>query len=284
MYFTQSLHREHGSNFDFACLTDAPSHSWFLPTLLNDVGIKAFSNGSNQTRAPILQLSSLNEDSPFYWEGMNGERIMMWYARSYSQWKRLTGPGYLEAVASYEYLKTSVPQFLLRYLREDYPLDAVMVYGAYVDNAAIPKTAEAPLIEQWNREFQYPKLVVATDADYFQYIQKHYPDRLKVYRGDAGAYWEDGAASTAKATTLNRHSQQILPLAETLSGLATLFEPRFRYPAEDFRAAWKNVMFYDEHTWVPTRVSCNRIGSLLLANGRSKKVMPRGPTWTPEIY
>ena len=249
MYFTQALHREHGSNFDFACLTDAPSHSWFLPTLLSDVGIQAFSNGSNQTRAPILQLSSLNEDSPFYWEGMNGERIMMWYARSYSQWKRLTGPGYLEAVASYDYLKTSVPQFLLRYLRENYPLDAVMVYGAYVDNAAIPRTAEAPLIEQWNREFQYPKLVVASDADYFQYIQQHYSDRLKVYRGDAGAYWEDGAASTAKATSLNRHSQQVLPLAETLAGFATLFEPRFRYPAEDFRAAWKNVMFYDEHTW-----------------------------------
>ena len=249
MYFTQALHREHGSNFDFACLTDAPSHSWFLPTLLSDVGIQAFSNGSNQTRAPILQLSSLNENSPFYWEGMNGERIMMWYARSYSQWKRLTGPGYLEAVASYDYLKTSVPQFLMRYLREDYPLDAVMVYGAYVDNAAIPRTAEAPLIEQWNREFQYPKLLVASDSDYFQYIQKYYSDRLKVYRGDAGAYWEDGAASTAKATASNRHSQQILPIAETLSGLATIFEPRFRYPSEDFRTAWKNVMFYDEHTW-----------------------------------
>ena len=72
MYFTHRLHKERGSNFDFACITDAPSHSWFLPTLLSDVGIKAFANGSNQTRAPILRYSGLNEDSPFYWEGMNG--------------------------------------------------------------------------------------------------------------------------------------------------------------------------------------------------------------------
>ncbi|MEW5978648.1 MAG: polysaccharide lyase family protein [Acidobacteriota bacterium] len=249
MYYTHKLHREHGSNFDFACLTDAPSHTWFLPSLLSGVGVKAFSNGSNQTRAPILHHSSLNEDSPFYWEGINGERVMMWYARSYSQWKRLTGPGFVEAVASYDYLKTSVPQFLLRYLRDDYPFDAVMVYGAYVDNAAVPETAEAPLIERWNQEFKYPKLVVGSDADYFDHIQKRFANQLKVYRGDAGAYWEDGAASTAQATTLNRQSQQILLSAETLASLATLLEPRFRYPAEEFWSAWRNVMFYDEHTW-----------------------------------
>ena len=52
MYFTHRLHREQGGNFDFACLTDAPSHSWFLPTLFSDAGVKAFSNGANQSRAP----------------------------------------------------------------------------------------------------------------------------------------------------------------------------------------------------------------------------------------
>jgi len=249
MYFTHRLHRERGANFDFACLTDAPSHSWFLPTLLTDVGIKGFANGSNQSRAPILYRSGLNEDSPFYWEGINGERILMWYARSYVQLKRLTGPGWGGDVSSFEYLNAGVPQFLVRYLRDDYSPDAVMIYGAYVDNAAIPETAEAPVIERWNREYEYPKLVVASDADYFSYIEKHFKDRLPVRRGDCGAYWEDGVASSAQATILNRRTQQILPAAETAATLATVFEPRNRYPAEDFRGAWRNVMFYDEHTW-----------------------------------
>jgi len=249
MYFTQRLHRERGSNFDFACITDAPSHSWFLPTLFSDVGVKAFSNGSNQTRAPILHYSDLNEDSPFYWEGMNGEKIFMWYARSYVQLKRLTGPGWGGPVSSFEYLQTSVPQFLVRYLRDEYTPDAVMIYGAYVDNAAIPPTADAPVIEKWNQEYEYPKLIVASDADYFSYIEKHFANRLPVHRGDCGAYWEDGVASSAQATTLNRQTQQILPAAETAAALATIFEPRNRYPLEDFRNTWKNVMFYDEHTW-----------------------------------
>jgi alpha-mannosidase len=249
MYFTHALHRTRGGNFDFACITDAPSHSWFLPTLFQDTGVKAFSNGSNQTRAPILHYSSLNEDSPFWWEGMHGERVFMWYARSYVQLKRLTGPGWGGNISSVEYLKRSVPQFLARYRRADYAPDAVMIYGAYVDNAAIPVHGEAPAIAAWNREFEFPKLIVATDADYFHYVEKHFADKLPVHRGDCGAYWEDGVGSTMHATVLNRRTQQLLPAAETAAALATVFAPRNRYPAEDFRGAWRNVLFYDEHTW-----------------------------------
>jgi len=249
MYFTHKLHRTQGSDFNYACLTDAPSHSWFLPTLLRDAGVKAFSNGANQTRAPILHYSDLNEDSPYYWEGMNGERIFMWYARSYVQLKRLTGPGWGGDISSIAFLKRSVPQFLSRYLRDNYAPDAVMIYGAYVDNAAIPARGDAPAIEQWNNEFEYPKLVVGTDADYFNYVERHFADKLPVYRGDCGAYWEDGVGSTMRATILNRETQRVLPAAETAAALATIFEPRDRYPAEDFRRAWNNVMFYNEHTW-----------------------------------
>ncbi len=249
VYYTYGLAREHGSNFDYACLTDAPSHSWFLPSLLTDVGVKAFSNGSNQTRAPILHFSDLNENSPFYWEGMSGEKIFMWYARSYTQWKRLTGPDFTNPGANYDFLMTSVPQFLTQFLRNDYSPDAVMIYGAYVDNAAIPKTGEAELIERWNKDFAFPKMVVASDAEYFEYIGKNFGDRLPIYRGDAGAYWEDGAASSAAATRLNRLSHEILPAAETACALAALFDSKQLFPAADFEQAWKNVMFYDEHTW-----------------------------------
>lgn len=249
LYYTQKLHREHGTNFDFACLTDAPSHSWFLPTLLKDVGIKGFANGSNQGRAPILVLSDLNEQSPFYWEGINGERILMFYARAYAQWKMLTSSGFIGASASYDYLKNSLPQMLVRFMRDDYVPDAVMAYGAYIDNAAIPPTGEAEFIAGWNEEFAYPQLRVSTDKNYFDYIDEHFAGKLPVYRGDSGAYWEDGATSSAEATTWNRETKQTLPVAETSSSFATLFEPRYRYPSEDFHDAWTLALFYDEHTW-----------------------------------
>ena len=249
MYFTHRLHRESGGNFDSACITDAPSHSWFLPTLFSDVGEKGFSNGANQTRAPILHYSDLNEDSPFWWEGMNGERIFMWYARSYVQLKRLVGPGWGRDTSSVEYLRRGVPQFLVRYERDSYAPDAVMIYGAYVDNAVIPETGEADTIAKWNAQYEFPKLIVASDGEYFSYVEKHFAKQLPVHRGDCGAYWEDGVGSTAKATTLNRQTQQILPAAETAAALASIFEPKNRYPGNEFWHAWRNVMFYDEHTW-----------------------------------
>ena len=250
LYFAYRLHKAHGTHFDSASFSDAPTHTWFLPSLLTEVGIRGFALASNQNRAPIMWSTRLNETSPFYWEGMSGERVMMWQSRAYAQLSLLARVYSDFPLFSYEYMQAAVPQFLLRYMRADYPVDAVMIYGAYSDNAEMPeKGDEADLIARWNQEYAFPKLIVATDADYFAYIEKHFADRLPVYRGDAGAYWEDGAGSTARATTLNQHTKQILPEAETVASFAALLNARNLYPVGKFRAAWKDVLFYDEHTW-----------------------------------
>ncbi|MBU4399885.1 MAG: hypothetical protein KKE86_11190, partial [Planctomycetes bacterium] len=67
LYFSKSLQKKYGVPVKTASITDVPSLTWFLPSVLADAGIKGFANGSNNTRGPILQNSSLNEDSPFYW-------------------------------------------------------------------------------------------------------------------------------------------------------------------------------------------------------------------------
>ncbi|MDR9366292.1 MAG: glycoside hydrolase family 38 C-terminal domain-containing protein [Balneolaceae bacterium] len=248
-YYTYKLHRDHGIDFNWASLTDAPSHSWFLPTLLTDVGVKGFVVGSNQTRAPILRFSNLNEESPFYWEGMNGEKIMKWYARSYLHLARLTRVGGWQGPPNLDIMKVNVPQALERYRREDYAPDAIMIYGAYVDNALIPEDADATIIEEWNSEFEYPKLVTASDADFYDYIDENFSNELKTYRGGAGAYWEDGAASTSKATKKVQKAQEMLPMAETAASFSSMLMPRYSYKSELFNDIWKNILFYNEHTW-----------------------------------
>ena len=132
LYFSKGLQRKYGVPMKFACLTDAPSHSWFVPTLLADVGVPGFANGANQTRAPLLQNSHLNEDSPFYWEGPDGKHVLAWFARSYSQFQRVSGQP-----PSIDKLRHGIPQFLARYRRGDYPVDAVLLYGIYGDNTSI---------------------------------------------------------------------------------------------------------------------------------------------------
>jgi len=243
LYYSKSLQRRYGIPLKFACLTDAPSHTWFVPSLLDDAGVPGFAVGSNQTRAPLLQNSSLNEDSPFYWEGIDGRRVLAWFARSYLQFNRLAG-----FEPTVEKLERSIPQFLARYRRAGYPVDAVLLYGLYTDNADLGG-GDAETVKAWNDAYEYPKIVPATDADYYDYLAKHFAGKLPVYRGDAGAYWEDGAGSTALETTLNRDSQRLLPAAEMAAALASVFRPDEMYPAGEFSDAWKNVLFYDEHTW-----------------------------------
>jgi alpha-mannosidase len=243
LYFAKSLERRHRVPMESACITDAPSHSWFLPTLLADAGVKGFAVGSNQFRAPLLQNSNLNEDSPFYWIGADGTKLMSWFARNYQGLYRLTG-----SQPSIERMRRTIPQFLARYRRGDYPVDAVLIYGLYTDNAEIGN-GDAQAIKDWNAAYAFPKIIPATDADYYDYIAKNFGGKLSSFRGDAGAYWEDGAASTAAETALNRDTQRLLPTAETAASLAAMFDRELTYPAGELRDAWTNLLFYDEHTW-----------------------------------
>lgn len=243
LYFSKGLERTAGVPVRSASLTDVPTPSWFIPSLLRDSGIAYFASGGNQSRSLLLAHSRLNENSPFYWEGADGRRVLAWFARNYRQFNRLAG----ERPTIPRMVRT-VPQFLARYRRADYPVDAVMLYGLYGDNADI-RSGDAAFFDQWNNTYAFPKIVPATDADYFDYISAHYRDRLPVYRGDAGSAWEDGAGSTAAETAINRDTQRLLPTAEAAAALATAFSPDEVYPAAEFRDAWKNMLFSDEHSW-----------------------------------
>lgn len=243
LYFSKSLQRRYGVPMKFACLTDTPSQPWSTPSILADAGIAGFALGSNQHRGMLLQNSTLNEDSPFYWEGPDGRRVMAWFARSYAQIERIAG-----SHASVDRMSRSIPQFLARYRRGNYPVDAVYVYGLGGDNADIGD-GSIGAIEAWNRAYAYPKIVAATDADYYAYLSKNFNGKLPVFRGDGGAYWHDAAGTSTAATVTNRDTQRLLPITEMIAAWATLFDPQIAYPASELRSAWNDVMFYDEHTW-----------------------------------
>ena len=242
LYFSKSLNRKYGVPMKFASLTDTPSQPWSVPSMLADAGIIGFALGSNQHRGMLLQNSTLNEDSPFYWEGPDGRRVTAWFARSYAQLMHLKGR------AGVDDMRRTIPQFLARYRRDNYPVDAVYVYGLGGDNEDI-RAGEASTIQQWNEAYAYPKLITATDGDYYEYLAKNFDGKLPVFRGDGGSYWADAAGTSAAATTLNRDTQHLLPLTEMIAGWATLFDSGITYPAAELHDAWKDLLFYDEHTW-----------------------------------
>ena len=100
-------------------------------------------------------------------------------------------------------------------------------------------------VKQWNDRHAYPKLVIATTDEMFRDFEQRYGDKIPTAQGDFTPYWEDGAASSALETAMNRASAERLAQAETLFAM---YNPK-AYPAEDFYQAWRNVILYDEHTW-----------------------------------
>ena len=72
-----------------------------------------------------------------------------------------------------------------------------------------------------------------------------YSKLIPTYSGDFTPYWEDGAASTAKETAINRNTAELLTQLEIMH---TLFN-RSNYPQKEFEEAWRYVLLFSEHTW-----------------------------------
>ncbi len=251
LYYSKQLSKEHDFIFGSATLTDAPSHIWSLPTVLRSSGVKYLSMGINTTRAPLLR-GGLYKQSPTWWEGPDGSKILAYFHDHYA------GAGAIgltdawsadgQKGSSLSTAEQRIPDLLRSYEREDYPYDAIHIHGAYGDNRSL--TEQLPItVRAWNKKYEYPKIVFTTNTEWFSSFEEKYGENLKVARGDGGPYWEDGAGSTARETTINRQNQQNALLAEMLiTGLHAkgIIQEDFR---KLFADIWHNIMLYNEHTW-----------------------------------
>ena len=225
-----------GFDFTSTILDDVPSAVGSLPTVLANSGIKYFIEGVNNDRAPHATVGLPN---PFYWEGPDGSRVLSHI-----------GPGYARASAyftSIERASEQVPQLLAQYENSKYPYDAILINGAFSDNAPVGAWL-GEVIEKWDAQWEYPKLILAKPEDYFHYVETNYAGKIPVIKGDFGGWWEDGAASSALETALCRRAEERAVTAEMLHSIGRMLTER-TYPAADIYSLWKNVLLYDEHTW-----------------------------------
>jgi hypothetical protein len=130
--------------------------------------------------------------------------------------------------------------------KRQYPFDIAYVrWSGHGDNAT-PDPAICDFIRDWNSKYTWPHFVISGTGAAFHAFEERFGSRLPSVRGDWTPYWEDGAASSALETKLNRQTSDRLSQAETLFAM---LHPPSAYPAASFEAAWKNVLLYSEHTW-----------------------------------
>ena len=131
LYASAQFSRLHGTPFNYANITDVPSYSWSYASILAAAGIHYFVAGPNGhlTRGPILIQGRLNEDSPFWWEGPDGGKVLFWYGRHYWEGGILFGvPPEVRAG------QQTIPVFLRTYDHPEYRANAVILFGTQQEN------------------------------------------------------------------------------------------------------------------------------------------------------
>ncbi len=235
--FARNLKSKYQFEISTALVSDIPGFTWGIVTALAHSGVKYFSISPNPGDRIGSTIKDLG-DRPFYWVSQSGqERLLTWVAAaSYASFHE----GDLTKLGDEKIFK------LLRKLDDsNYSYEIVQLpYTIGGDNGP-PDPRLSDFVRRWNETYESPRLLIATHAEMFREFERRYGASLPTYSGDFTPYWEDGAASSAFETMMNRQASDRLIQTEAAWAMR---DPR-SYPAEEIARAWRNAVLYDEHTW-----------------------------------
>ncbi|SDD70422.1 hypothetical protein [Glycomyces harbinensis] len=241
-YLAARLREDHGVPVDYANLTDVPSYSAAVPSMLRALGIDAFVGIENHHRGGNADSDLQHLASPVMWEGVDGSRVLAHFSDTYSQLRFMAGdPQTLPGGAH------ALDRFLARYERDDYLPHDLPVIGTHADNEDLAD-GDAAFAARWNAAYAWPRIAVSTMAGYLDAVRP-LADRLPVWRGDGGSYWEDGVGTGATVAAEHRRTQTALPVAEALTALVARADDTYRPNRAALDAAWEGALFGCEHTW-----------------------------------
>lgn len=229
---------ETGKPIDTAMISDVPGYTWGIVPVLAQAGVKYFSMGPNPNDRIGLTAKAW-ADKPFYWRSPSGkEKILCWMTGTAYSWfhgQTLAQKGDSQMLV-----------YLSNLADEGYPYDLVQVrYTVGGDNGP-PDQTLPDTVKAWNERYASPRLVLGTTTEMFEALEAKYANVIPTVSGDFTPYWEDGAASSARETALNRASAERLSQVETLW---SMLKSPTDFPAGEVDAAWRNVDLYSEHTW-----------------------------------
>jgi alpha-mannosidase len=243
LYPSANFSRIHQTPFNYATITDVPSYSWSYASVLASAGIADLLGGSNNVRAPVLLEGRLNENSPMWWQGPDGQKVLFWYTFCYGQLHILFG---LPPVAMAG--RDTLPIFLHQYEHPSYHADAVLVYGSQFENTDLfPQ--QAKVVEEWNKVYAYPHLQYSGFHDALENIAEQFGNAIPTISGDGGPYWEDGIAADSRYAAAERQNESRAPSAEKLTTLTSLVNPLLAADMADLNRMWTNMVLMDEHTF-----------------------------------
>jgi hypothetical protein len=200
-----------------AKMTDVPSHSWVLPTLLRHAGVDFLHLGCNAAS------SSPKVPRLFWWEGPDRSRLLTMYtAESY-------GTG-LVAPA-------------------DWPCKTWLALIHTGDNHGPPRPDEVrKLLDEAKAKLPGVKVRIGRLSDFADAILAENPD-LPVIRGDMPDTWIHGPMSDPQGASLARRLRPKIAMTEMLDTLLPLWGVTPPPANDTIPEAYEQSLLYGEHTW-----------------------------------
>lgn len=215
--FASDIARTHGQALPItAKMTDVPEHSWVMPTLLKNAGVKFLQLGCN----PACQYPRFPQ--LFWWQGPDGSRVLCNYTIDY-------GNGVNKPAG--------------------WPSRNLLALIMTGDNQGPPTTAQVAAYKQQAAAANPGATIHLGTLDNFAAaVLAENPD-LEIVRGDTPDTWIHGLMSMPVETKTARNDR---PLAPALDALDTRLRILGMNPpplAASLAEAYENSFLFGEHTW-----------------------------------
>lgn len=200
-----------------AKMTDVPSHSWIVPTVLHHAGVEFFHLGSNRaTAAPDLPML-------FWWEGPDGSRVLtMYMAEGYGS--ELVPPS-------------------------DWPHATWLALIHSGDNQGPPPPdVVQKLLARAERELPGVEIQLGRLSDFSDALLAEKPE-LPVVKADVPDWWIHGLGSMPIETKMARNARAENAALESLNALLRGWGCDVPPAAETVANTYEQTLMYGEHTW-----------------------------------
>lgn len=216
-------------------MTDEPSHTGALATVLAHAGVKFLHIGCNWPSG-FVKTPGL-----FWWEGPDGSRVLTLYSASY---------GTNCAVCPKEWQGPNDPMMGVNLMpAKDWPYavwPAILVTG---DNSG-PPTAERikELFQEIKEKMPDVNVHMGTMDDFYEALMKDNP-QLPVVKSAMPDTWIHGIMSDPGGVRLSREVHPLISSAEVLNTQLGVWGVPAASVSKDIATAYEKMALYGEHTW-----------------------------------
>ena len=204
---------------------DSFGYNWQLPQIYKKSGVDFF----------VTQKMAWNDTTKFpyklfWWESPDGSRVLTYFPHDYAN------P--IHPVEMAKDLAAYAPAM-------HYP-EMLYLYGVG-DHGGGPTRDMLETAQRWQHDAVYPRLEFGSAQPWFDALAKRAPTlNLPVWSNELYFQYHRGVFTTQAETKKgNRRSEELLLTGEKFSSLAALLGGQ--YPGDDFRLAWKKVLFNQFH-------------------------------------